>query len=83
MSAWYRQSTKVGFNLVPAGFIGAVIFILNALGFIIPIFIIAGLWPRTPSTLTMSIFVLMGSILLFIYSLKYKADYTTYDQNEN
>ena len=83
MTAWYRQSSKVGFNLTPVGFKGALIFILNALAFIVPVFIIAGLWPRTSSTLTLSMLVLLSSVLFFIYSLKHKADYTPHDQNEN
>ncbi|WP_026941852.1 hypothetical protein [Hellea balneolensis] len=83
MTVWYRQSTKTGFNLVPVGMKGSAIFSFNLLTFIIPIFVLFGLWPQQTLTRPIAILVFISSILFFIFSLKYKADYSPYDQDQN
>lgn len=85
---WYRQSSHAGFNLVPIGLKGFSIFALNLISFALPIFNIAAQLayeghPKSSANLGLSIIIFLASILLFIYSLKYKSDYTPHDKNKN
>jgi len=79
---WYRQSSRAGFNLTPIGFKGFSIFAFNLVLFAMPAFSL--LLHKTPLVSAKGILtstLLLASIFLFIYSLKYKSDYMRHDQN--
>jgi len=73
MTIWYRQSSKIGFNLVPVGFKGWIIFLAN---FFLLFFAVISLSVNTTGPKFLPLIALIMAIALFYYSYRYKSDFT-------